>query len=550
MPIVLESALNFLHGEQLAHTDENVILALPEWGNTTHIFGQLFVTTYKLVFRVISSEENKLSIPLGSISKIEKVGRKGSKKENSYGFEVYTKNYRQYRFIYNPTKQSRKKLVECLRSLSFYNENEGVPFAFQHGQPTSFINKQSWSIYDFKKEMSRLGVPNQQWRITEINQNFEICPTYPALFSVPAECSDEDCIAASQFRSKGRMQALSWLHKNGASISRCSQPRVGFMGKRSSADENLIRNILMGTVKNKNTIHILDARPRRNAVANQAKGLGYEYDSSYPFAELEFLNIQNIHVVRESLRKICEAYSLNPENDDWLHQAEQSHWLHHVKSVLAGAIRIVRLVRSGTSVLVHCSDGWDRTAQLTSLSMLMLDPYYRTLDGIQVLIEKEWLSFGHKFARRYGHGNANHGDDQRSPVFTQFVDCLWQLTNYFPTSFEFNENFLLIVVEHVTSCLFGTFLSNCEADRLRVRVWHSSKGPIAGTVSDKTRSLWQFISEQKHKFVNALYEPSKQELNMTLSMLHLRLWAKCYSVRPEVLISREVLIWLLLIIKI
>ena len=33
----------------------------------------------------------------------------------------------------------------------------------------------------------------------------------------------------------------------------------------------------------------------------------------------------------------------------------------------------------GRPVLVHCSDGWDRTAQVVSLAELLLDPYYRTV---------------------------------------------------------------------------------------------------------------------------------------------------------------------------
>jgi len=36
------------------------------------------------------------------------------------------------------------------------------------------------------------------------------------------------------------------------------------------------------------------------------------------------------------------------------------------------------------NALVHCSDGWDRTSQLTSLAQLLMDPYYRTFTGFMV----------------------------------------------------------------------------------------------------------------------------------------------------------------------
>lgn len=42
------------------------------------------------------------------------------------------------------------------------------------------------------------------------------------------------------------------------------------------------------------------------------------------------------------------------------------------------------VVLEGVSVLVHCSDGWDRTAQVCSVASVLLDPYYRTLKGLMV----------------------------------------------------------------------------------------------------------------------------------------------------------------------
>lgn len=52
----------------------------------------------------------------------------------------------------------------------------------------------------------------------------------------------------------------------------------------------------------------------------------------------------------------------------------------------------------GASVLVHCSDGWDRTAQVCSLGALLMDPYYRTVKGFMVPIQ--YTHFGQRAENR------------------------------------------------------------------------------------------------------------------------------------------------------
>ncbi|XP_046863907.1 myotubularin-related protein 1-like isoform X1 [Xenia sp. Carnegie-2017] len=54
-----------------------------------------------------------------------------------------------------------------------------------------------------------------------------------------------------------------------------------------------------------------------------------------------------------------------------------------------GAITIVQHVdEKGIAALIHCSDGWDRTAQLSSISQILLDPYYRTIKRFQLVFFK------------------------------------------------------------------------------------------------------------------------------------------------------------------
>uniref|UniRef100_A0A6P4DYK7 Myotubularin-related protein 3-like n=1 Tax=Drosophila rhopaloa TaxID=1041015 RepID=A0A6P4DYK7_DRORH len=124
--------------------------------------------------------------------------------------------------------------------------------------------------------------------------------------------------------------------------------------------------------------------------------------------------------------------------------------------------------KNGRPVLVHCSDGWDRTPQIVATAQLCLDPYYRTVEGFRVLVEREWLNFGHKFADRSGNGPNSDEVNERCPVFLQWLDLVHQIHRQYPCSFEFSISYLIKLAQHSLSCLFGTFLCNSLRERIEI----------------------------------------------------------------------------------
>eukprot|EP00116_Pleurobrachia_bachei_P001107 sb/3461369/ len=327
-----------------------------------------------------------------------------------------------------------------------------------------------------------------------------------------------------------RVPALSWLHpKNEASITRCSQPCVGIRKHRCEEDETMIAEIRKATTVSTH-IHICDCRPAMNAKANMAKGCGYETPRNYENIEFSFGNY--IHAMRDSNNKL-RALVTQPEIDEtkWFSNLAATQWLSYVQSVLNEAVRVASTIENKrSSVVIHCSDGWDRTSQISSLSMILLDPYYRTLQGFEVLIEKEWLSFGHMFRTRTCHGSKTMTgkiarprfwgfqivnifiSDNYSPIFLQFIDCVWQIGQLYPHSFEFNNNLLLTIAQHLHSCLFGTFLFDCDKQRKEMEV------------KTKTVSLWSYINTCKTRFLNPLYKEKKECILPVISMRTIRLW--------------------------
>ncbi|XP_077356277.1 myotubularin-related protein 1a isoform X1 [Festucalex cinctus] len=516
------SAVPLLPGENIQTTIEDVTYICPFSGLLN---GILTITDYKLYF---SSTEREcpfvLAVNLGVISRVETVGIP-DRGDNTEGLELVCKDLRSLKFAYK-TGTGRADVAKMVASRAFPLSRQLNLFAFRYEQR---FGADGWKVYEPLAEWRRQGLPNESWTISRLNTSYQLCDTYPALLVVPANVSDEDIKRVAAFRAKHRIPVLSWLHpESQAALVRCGQPLVGATDRRCKEDERLLQTI-MDANAHSHKLSVFDARQFSAARTNKEKDGGYESESVYANVELNFLEIPNIHVMREALRKLKDMLYPDINQARWHTNLDQTHWLNYIQLLLRGASQMAsKLERAKTSVVVHCSDGWDRTAQLTSLTMLMVDGYYRTLRGFQVLVEKEWISFGHKFAARVGHGDDDRGNSERSPLFVQFVDCVWQMSRQFPAAFEFNELFLLALLDHLYSCLFGTFLCNSEQER------------AAQELQTRTASLWSYINSQPEDFSNPLYvHESHRVIYPLASCRHLELWTAYYArwnprMRPQV----------------
>ncbi|CAM9454838.1 unnamed protein product [Choristocarpus tenellus] len=325
---------------------------------------------------------------------------------------------------------------------------------------------------------------------------------------------------------------------------------------------------------------ILDARTAVAALGNKLKGYGVETGSRYRSVQLVFADIGNVSAVRESFEGLrgfldpavgsgqlkggsvgelmtrglgIKAMDLKQALGFEMHEGGSSAaWSGLIRQVLAASVLAARCLRleGGCSVLVHCSDGWDRTPQMCSTVQILLDPYYRTVEGLCVLIEKEWVSFGHQFRHRCGGGRhyRSHSVEQGqgtgqgalqgagslssktggqvmsyeglTPIFLQFLEVLHNVMKQFPLTFQYTEELLGFLAEHTYSDLFGTFLCDTERQRHELRL------------PQRTCSVWATILDNKADFANPDYQPTDEALWPSLAACKIQLWEQQHCRDP------------------
>ncbi|XP_050786648.1 myotubularin-related protein 11 isoform X2 [Gopherus flavomarginatus] len=301
---------------------------------------------------------------------------------------------------------------------------------------------------DWEKELRRLGAAG--WRVSAVNERFDMATSLPKYLWVPSRLLDNELKRAFGHFNARRIPRLCWHHPGGSDLLRAA----GFHADSDPEKED-VRSV------------------EALMLAGHAQCVIVETAADLPSpAEIQLSYLK--------LRALCLPDS-SVADEKWLSALEGTRWLEHVRACVRKACEVaVLLAERSRSIMLQESDDRDLNCLLASLIQVLSDPHTRTQFGFQSLLQKEWVVAGHPFLQRLNLLRDN--DREESPVFLLFLDCMWQLLQQFPASFEFTETYLLALHDSSYIPFFSTFLFNCQWERDR-RNQHRASNQIYAPVN-------------------------------------------------------------------
>lgn len=464
-----------LNGEAVAGSVHNVTLLTPLSGLRAEKIGSLFVTNYKLTFIPLVHtpddepfQKNFLlgvyDIPLSSVDTVYLTDGPRRRRLMPYGqmpsskvkgIQVVCKNMKVLSFTFeNSTNGQGRKIAVALIHHAFPKRHD-LLFAYEHKEqyyPTlppdlnMFLRPNDW-----KKELDRCECKN--WRITCINGTTEsFMLTAGETLIVPSSIVDYSLTDSARHFRAGRLPVWVWGRAEGAALLRCGDLAPT---DQASTCENTYLELIRKCHPKLRPPHVM-----------------YLCGTS---------GVSNVNVLpplpalQTSYKKLIELCTPSPsgfpvQDSQYYSSLESCKWLRYVSICLTLADEAAAHLADNCSVVLQEGDGVDYCAVISSLTQLLIDPHYRTLNGFQSLIQKDWLALGHPFCDRLGllqppNPKLKEVPPCPAPVFLLFLDCVWQLQAQFPADFQFGETYLTTLWDCTHNQIFDTFLFNCPRDR-------------------------------------------------------------------------------------
>ncbi|XP_064257378.1 myotubularin-related protein 11 isoform X2 [Passer domesticus] len=288
------------------------------------------------------------------------------------------------------------------------------------------------SLRDWEQELQRLGAAG--WRVSAVNERFDMAPSLPQYLWVPSGLLDHDLKRTFAHFQERRVPRLCWHHPGGGDLLRAASFHPA--SEPGGEDVRCLEELLLG-----------------------GRGPCVLADTA------ELPTLADIQLAHLRLRALCLPGAVAEEK--WLSALEGTRWLDHVRSCLRRAAEVASLLAGKRcSVVLQEPSDRDLNCLLASLVQLLGDPHARSLPGFQSLVQREWVAAGHPFPRRLGLLGQDSPREE-APVFLLFLDCTWQLLWQFPAHFGFTENFLLALHDSSFSPYFSTFRFSCQRQRGR-----------------------------------------------------------------------------------
>ena len=106
-------------------------------------------------------------------------------------------------------------------------------------------------------------------------------------------------------------------------------------------------------------------------------------------------------------------------------------------------------------------------------------------------------------------------ENQKSPVFIQWLDAVYQIMHQNITKFEFNTDLLYFLANEIFTGKYGTFLFNNEQEREKYNA------------REKTVSIWSYVKENEFRFMNPIYNPD-DNMPFIMNYKRIQLWSKYF----------------------
>eukprot|EP01125_Pyxidicula_operculata_P012355 TRINITY_DN4057_c0_g1_i2.p1 TRINITY_DN4057_c0_g1~~TRINITY_DN4057_c0_g1_i2.p1 ORF type:complete len:2474 (-),score=525.58 TRINITY_DN4057_c0_g1_i2:159-7580(-) len=239
-------------------------------------------------------------------------------------------------------------------------------------------------------------------------------------------------------------------------------------------------------------------------------------------AEFSYIKLPKIVELEQSFNTLFDLCVDNFSHLEFDKLVHDTLWPKYITRFLTESLNVVTRLRKslfftqGIVLIQNAGPEYENETPIVCLVQIFVDPYYRTLEGFCNLIDKEWLQYSYPFKSMLGYGTMETDSKEKrsptsspsssvkllnlqirskpAPIFVLFLNCIWEVMQQQSHLFEFNENFLLFLLDSLYDSRFGNFFEDSDEYRMR-------------NYSKKTTSIWSYVlsEENRPEFISPLY---------------------------------------------